>query len=199
MRRLAAILIFIIILTGCASKTVIEDTNHGTIDLKVIQNGETAEIQDNTVQLRRAPFSFLFNFSQPDGFLIHASTDNTTYTKAEAGFPLSELPGFSNTSISEELFNSKSQMYLSEDSPSYWYYTDETDHRFNSVTESPEGYRCIREISSIIDISTGKNILLNGREKSDTVYIVIIRADWNRDYTERIELNRKLLKITFNI
>jgi hypothetical protein len=199
MRRFTAILIFIILLSGCSSKTVIEEINPHIINLKIIQDRETVEIKDNTVQLRRAPFTLLFTLLQPDGFLIHASIDDKTYAKAEAGYPLSELPGFSNTSISEELFNRESLIYLSEDSPSYWYYTDETDHRFNSVTASAEGYICRRDINSIIDISTGKNMLLNGRGKNDTVYIVIIRADWNRDYTERIELNRKLLKITFNI
>jgi len=199
MRRFTAILIFIIILSGCSSKAVIEDTKTHSINLKVIQDDEAAEIENNTVQLRRAPFSLSFTFSQPDGFLIHASMDDKTYTKAEADYPLSELPGFSNTSISEELFNRESQIYLSEDSPSYWYYTDETDHRFNSVTAGNGGYICRRDINSIIDISTGKNMLLADQKKGDTVYIVIIKADWNRDYTQRIELNRKLLKITFNI
>ena len=138
MRRFTAILIFIIILSGCSSKTVIEDVNPHIIDLKVIQDGEKVEINENTVQLRRAPFTLLFTLLQPDGFLIHASIEDTTYSKAEAGYPLSELPGFSNTSISEELFNRESLIYLSADSPSYWYYIDETDHRFNSVTASDE-------------------------------------------------------------
>ncbi len=199
MRRFTAILIFIIILSGCSSKTVIEDVNPQIIDLKVIQDGERVEINENTVQLRRAPFTLLFTLLQPDGFLIHASIDDTTYAKAEAGYPLSELPGFSNTSISEELFNRESLIYLSSDSPSYWYYTDETDHRFNSVTPSDNGYICRRDINSIIDISTGEKMLIEGQKKNNTLYLVVIKADWNRDYTERIELNRKLLKITFNI
>ena len=42
-------------------------------------------------------------------------------------------------------------------------------------------------------------MLIEGQKKNNTLYLVVIKADWNRDYTERIELNRKLLKITFNI
>lgn len=199
MRIFSAMLIFITILAGCSSKTIIEDINTDIINLKVVQNGETAEIRENTVQLRRAPFSLIFTFPRPDGLLIHASMNNRNYLQAETGAPLSDLPGFRNTSISEELFNRESMMYVSDDSPSYWYYTDETDHRFNSVTATDQGLICRRDINSITDITTGKNLLLSGQEAGDTVYIVIIKADWNRDYTERIELSRRLLKITFNI
>lgn len=199
MRKFIAILICFVILTGCSSTSIKEETNQNIINMTIKQNDETAELLDNTVQLRRAPFAFLFNFTQPDGILVHASMDNSTYVKAEAGKPFSELPGFKHTSISEELFNKESFLYLSDDSPSYWYYTDETDNRFNSVYKDESGFTCRRDIKSIIDISTGKDKLASGQMKGDTIYIVIIKADWNKDYTERIELNRKLLKITFNI
>lgn len=199
MRKFIAILICFTILTGCSSQSIIEDTNQNTINMSIKQNGERVEISDNTVQLRRAPFEFHFTLSQPDGFLVHASINNSTYLKAESGKPLAELPGFKDTSISEELFNKESILYLSDDTPSYWYYTDETDHRFNSIITGEAGYTCRRDIKSIIDSSTGKDKLASGQMKGDTIYIVIIKADWNKDYTERIELNRKLLKITFNI
>lgn len=199
MRKIIAILICFIILTGCASNAIIEDTNQNIINMSIQQNGETAEFSDNTVQLRRAPFAFYFTFPQPDGILIHASMDNSTYLKAESGKPLAELPGFVNTSISEELFNKDSFLYLSDDAPSYWYYTDETDHRFNSVTTDEAGYTCRRDIKNIIDITTGRDKLASGKMNGDTIYIVIIKSDWNKDYSKRIELNRRLLKITFNI
>lgn len=199
MRKIIATLICFVILTGCSSTSIKEEANQNIITMSIKQNDETVEIMDNTVQLRRAPFSFLFNFTQPDGLLVHASMDNSTYLKAESGKPLSELPGFKNTSISEELFNKESVLYLSDDAPSYWYYTDETDSRFNSVQHEETGFTCRRDIKSIIDVTTGKNKLVSGQMKGDTIYIVIIKADWNKDYTERIELNRKLLKIIFNI
>jgi len=198
MPKLFAIILSLII-AGCSSSTIIEDTTRNEINITIVQNNEVIEPENNTYRLRRAPFSIRLTFKQPDGVLIHTSLNDRTYLKAESAYPLNELPGFMNTSIAEELFNMESVIYVSESAPAYWYYTDETDHRFNTVVPGELGYLCIREISNIIDIDSGKEPVPLSRMKGDTLYLVIMKTDWNKDYTERIELNRKVIKIIFNI
>jgi len=193
------IIIIAFTIAGCSSSTVIEDTSLNEINISIMQNNEVIEPENNTYRLRRAPFSILLAFKQPDGLLVHASFNDTTYVKAESASHLNELPGFSNTSIAEELFNMESVIHLSETAPGYWYYTDERDHRFNSVISDNRGYLCIREISNIINADSGKDPVPLSRMNGDTLYIVIMKTDWNQDYTKRIELNRKYFKIIFNI
>lgn len=198
MRKLFIIIIALTI-AGCSSSTVIEDTSLNEINISIMQNNEIIEPENDTYRLRRAPFSIRLTFKQPDGLLVHASLNDRTYLKAESSHPLNELPGFSHTSISEELFNMESVIHISETAPGYWYYTDERDHRFNSVIPENRGYICIREISNIINVDSGKDPIPLSRMSGDTLYIVIMKTDWNQDYTKRIELNRKYFKIIFNI
>ena len=61
MRKIIATLICFVILTGCSSTSIKEETRQNIITMSIKQNDETVELLDNTVQLRRAPFSFLFN------------------------------------------------------------------------------------------------------------------------------------------
>jgi hypothetical protein len=198
MPKLLAIILSLTI-AGCSSATITDDGRRNEINIAIVQNNVIIEPENNTYRLRRAPFSIRVTFKQPDGLLIHASLNDRTYLKAEAAYPLNELSGFMNTSIAEELFNMDSVIHVSESAPGYWYYTDETDHRFNSVVPGESGYLCIREVSTIIDLDSGKEPLPLSRMKGDTLYIVIMKTDWNKDYTERIELNRKVIKITFSI
>lgn len=198
MHKLLAIILSLT-LAGCSSATIIEDASLNDIDISILQNNEIIEPENNIYSLRRAPFSIRLTFKQPDGLLIHASFNDRTYIKAESSSPLNELPGFSNTSISEELFNRESVIHVSETAPGYWYYTDGTDHRFNSVVADNRGFVCTREVTGIIDIDSSKEITNLSSIDGDTLYIVIMKTDWNQDYTRRIELNRKYFKIRFNI
>jgi len=198
MPKLFAIILALTV-AGCSSSIIVDDAPRNEINITIIQNSEIIEPQNNTYRLRRAPFSIRLTFKQPDGLLIHTSLNDRTYIKAESAYPLNELPGFMNTSIAEELFNMESLIHVSESAPAYWYYTDETDHRFNTVVPVESGYLCIREISTIVDLDSGKEAITLSRMTGDTLYIVIMKTDWNKDYTERIELSRKIFKITFNI
>jgi hypothetical protein len=199
MKKSIYILIALIVYYGCASDKNIKTEISDSIDLTIEQSGNIINITDDTAEIRRTKFTIKFKFPQPESVLVNASFKSETFNNAGEGLPLSDLSGFRNTGIAEDLFNRESVIYLSKNSPNFWYYADDADHRFNSVLKNESGYLCSRDISGIVDHDgTGEKIdLIKIRE--NTIYIVIIKIEWNDSYTRMIEKSRKLIKLKFVI
>jgi len=167
------------------------------IDLYLEQDGRIINIIDDTAMINRKQFRFVFSFRQPDGILLNASFEPASYESAASGTPVENIPGFSNTGIAEEPFNPEYQMFISNDSPNYWYYADETDSRFDSVTKDETGFKCRRTISSFIELQGKAEKKEISKLKHDTIYIVISMIEWNDDFTKMIERSRRYFKIKF--
>jgi len=196
-KSLYFILALIITFYGCSADKNIRDENLDLIDVSIEQGGNTISIIDDTAEIRRTNFYFKFKFVQQDSILINASFLAETFNNAKEGLPLNELTGFKNTGIAEELFNKDSVIYLSYDSPNLWYYSDDSDHRFNNVLKNENGYLCTREISGIVDLDgTGEKIDLI-KIKQKEIFLVLIKSEWNEDYTRMIEKNRKIIRLKF--
>jgi len=182
---------------GCSADNNIKKEIPGKIDVSIEQSGNNISIIDDTAEIRRTKFTLKFKFNQPDNILINASFNAETFNNAKEGLPLSDLLGFRKSGIAEELFNKESVIYLSSDSPNFWYYADDKDHRFNSVLKNESGYICIRDISGIVDQDgTGEKTDLI-QVKQNEIFLVILQIEWNEDYTRMIEKNRKVIKLKF--
>lgn len=193
------ILSIIITFHGCSAEKNIKHEISEIIDVSIEQGGNLISIIDDTAEIRRTGFSLKFRFSQPDSFLINASFQAETFNNARESLPLDELSGFKNTGIAEELFNKNSVIYLSFDSPNFWYYADDSDHRFSSVLKNESSYLCTREITGIIDLDGSGEKTEFSRIRQKEIFIVIIRSEWNEDYTKMIEKTRKLIRLKFII
>lgn len=167
------------------------------IDLYLEQDGRIINIIDDTAMVSKKQFRFLFRFSQPDSILVNVSFTPESYDSAQNGAPLDSIPGFINTGIAEELFNPEYLMFISDDSPNYWYYSDDTDSRFDSVTKDDAGYTCRRTISSFIDLDGKAEKKEISKIQQDTIYVVVAMIEWNADFTQRIERSRRYFKIKF--
>lgn len=190
-------LALIITFYGCSSDKNIRKDSLDIIDVSIEQGGNTISIIDDTAEIRRTVFYLKFRLAQQDSVLINASFQAETFNNAKEGLPLDELSGFKNTGIVEELFNKESVIFLSYDSPNFWYYSNETDHRFNSILKNENGYICSREINAIIDLNgSGEKIDLS-KIKQKQIFLVIIKSEWNEDYTRMIEKTRKIIKLKF--
>jgi len=199
MNKWLLLILFCIITScyGCSPDKNIKNESSDKIDISIEQDGNDISIIDDTAEIRRTKFSIKLRFPQPDSILINASFNSETFNNAKEGLPLDELSGFKNTGIAEELFNKDSVIYLSINSPNFWYYADDSDHRFNSILKSESGYLCTRDISGIVNLDgTGEKTDIN-RIKQKEIFLVIIKSDWNEDYTKMIEKNRKILKLKF--
>ncbi|MCL1865723.1 MAG: hypothetical protein FWF73_07935 [Spirochaetes bacterium] len=182
---------------NCSNKELVKDDSTDRIDVSVEQGDQNIAIVDDAVEIRRRNFSLVFRFKQPDSVLVNASFHPETFNNANEGLPLDELAGFKDTGITEELYNKNSALYISYKSPNYWYYVDDKDHRFTSVVKNENGFICTREITSFIDFdgSGDKNNIGNVMQKE--FYLVIVKSEWNRDYTKRIEKSRRMIKFKF--
>ncbi len=194
-------IIISIILTfyGCSADKTIRDESLDIIDAVIEQNGTIIDIIDDTAEIRRSPFSIRIKFSRPDSIVVNASFHPETFNNAKEGLPANELAGFKNTIIEEQLFNKDKVLFISYDSPGIWYYSDDSDHRFSSVLKSENGYLCTRDISGIIDLDGTGDIIDISKIKESEIYIVMLKSEWNKDYTKMIEKNRKILKLKFII
>jgi len=185
-----------ILLQACGGEQVRED-DAGFIDLYLEQDGRIINFIDDTAAIKRAPFRIVFNFKRPDGLLVNASYEPDSLSSARAGAELRMIPGFTSTGIAEEPFNRDYSMFVSSDSPNYWYYYDDSDTRFDFVLKEDGLLKCRRSVSSIIDLDK------NGEKKDiskishESIYLVIIRIEWNEDYTKMIDKTRRCLEIKF--
>ncbi len=196
-RFLYFILSLIITFYGCSSDNNIRKNALDIIDVSIEQGGNTVSIIDDTAEIRRTGFSLKFRFAQQDSILINASFQAETFNNAKEGLPLQDLAGFRSTGIAEELFNKDSVIYVSNDSPNFWYYTDDSDNRFNNVLKNENGYLCTREINGVIDLEGSAEKIDLIKIKQKEIFLVIIKSEWNEDYTKMIEKNRKIIKLKF--
>lgn len=195
---LLIIMPLIALIAGCGGKDI-KDTQPRLVEVFIEQTGNRINLKDNTAEIRRIPFSFIINFSRPDSLFVSASFSSESFNNAQAGLPLTELIGFRNPGIDEEPFNKQNILNISNNTPNLWYYTDDTDHRFNLIKKHEKGIICQRDILSITDIDSGSQTIELNKLKKDTIYLVIITVDWNEDYTKMIEKSRKLIKLKFII
>lgn len=199
MKNFLLILSAVAVLYGCSSNKNIRTVTTDIIEVTVEQDGSPIDIVEDTAELRRSKFTLKFRLAGPESILVNASFADETYNNALEGLPLAELAGFRNSGIAEDLFNKDSVIYISHDTPNFWYYTDDTDHRFTSVTKSDNGYICSRDISGVIDLdSSGEKTDLGGIRKKE-LFLVMIKSEWNEDYTRLIEKSRKIIKLKFII
>ena len=182
---------------GCSTGNTIKKEVPDKIEVTIEQSGNSISIIDDTAEIRRTGFTIKFKFSQPDNILVNASFSAETFNNAKEGLPLSDLLGFKKSGIAEELFNKDSVIYISSDSPNFWYYADDKDHRFNTILKNESGYTCIRDITGIVDQDgAGDKIDIN-QVKQNEIYLVIIKSEWNEDYTRMIEKKRKMIRLKF--
>jgi len=198
--KIYPLIIFLLslLIAGCGGKDI-KDTQPRMVEIFIEQAGNRIDIKDNTAEIRRIPFSFIINFSRPDSIFINASFSSESFNNALAGLPLSDLIGFKNPGIDEEPFNKQNTLNISIDNPNLWYYTDDTDHRFNLIKKHERGIICQRNISYIADIDSDSQITELNKLRNNIIYLVIVTVDWNEDYTKMIEKTRKLIKLKFII
>ena len=198
MRKLIYIMILLhIAFINCSNKEIIKDDAADRIDVSIEQGDQDIAIVDDTVEIRRRKFTLIFKFKQPDSVLVNASFHPETFNNAYEGLPIDELSGFKDTGITEELYNKNSTLYISYKSPNYWYYVEDKDHRFTSISKTGNEFICTREITNFIDFDSTGDINNIGNVMQKELYLVIVKSEWNKDYTKRIERSRRMIKLKF--
>jgi len=160
------------------------------------QNGQFIPVKDHQVVLEKKSFTVVVFFRQPDDILVNASLTPESFDAAKSGAALSAIPGFKNLGMAEESFNPRTLLILSKDSPHYWYYTDEHDHRFNDIIPKDGQLICRRLITQVMQ--SGKPQLSIVKElPGNTLYFVFLKTSWTKDFSKQIEQQRDYVKVIF--
>lgn len=150
--------------------------------LKVVikQDGKVIEPTNDVYELKKSPFQFEITSTNLEGFLIGATTDENIYRSA-VGLYNPEVPWFQNTGMAEELYNKDKEMFLMDQAPSYWYYTDAKDHRFD---KNPKGnlkqWTATRTITRFYDIITDQAMDL--KDFAGSTYVLMYEPKYNTEY-----------------
>ncbi|MCT4140971.1 hypothetical protein HZP65_09505 [Elizabethkingia anophelis] len=150
--------------------------------LKVVikQNGKVVQPVNNVYELKKSTFQFEITSTNLEGFLIGATTDESIYTTAVAPYN-PEVAWFQNTGMAEELYNKDNEMFLMDQAPSYWYFTDAKDHRFD---KTPKGnlkqWTATRTITRFYDIMLDQPISL--KDFNGNAYVLMYEPVYNDEY-----------------
>ncbi|TZF98500.1 hypothetical protein FW781_00810 (plasmid) [Chryseobacterium panacisoli] len=150
--------------------------------LKVVikQDGKVIEPVNDVYDLKKSTFQFEITSNNLEGFLVGATTNKDIYAGA-LGVLNTEVAWFQNTGMAEELYNKDKEMFLMDSAPSYWYYTDAKDHRFD---KNPKGnakqWTATRTITRFYDIMIDQPIDL--KDFKDRVFILMYEPVYNDEY-----------------
>lgn len=150
--------------------------------LKVVikQDGKVIEPVNDVYELKKSTFLFEITSNNLEGFLVGATTNKEIYAAA-AGLYNPEAAWFQNTGMAEEMYNNDKEMFLMDSAPSYWYYTDAKDHRFD---KNPKGnlkqWTATRTITRFYDIMVDQPVSL--KDVEGNVYVLMYEPVYNDEY-----------------
>ncbi len=150
--------------------------------LKVVikQDGKVIQPVNDVYELKKSPFLFEITSTNLEGFLVGATTNKEIYGAA-LGVLNTEVPWFQNTGMAEELYNKDKEIFLMDAAPSYWYYTDAKDHRFD---KNPKGntkqWTATRTITRFYDVMMDQPV--NLKDFDGRVFILMYEPVYNDEY-----------------
>lgn len=152
----------------------------GNIQIQIKQNGVVVPNQNGVVHLKSNEFTFEVTSNNIESFLIGATFDKDLYRSAIGEADL-EAPWFESTAFADEIFNPNKELIISDESPSYWYYTSANDHRFDKNpkgnTQKWVGNRTIKVLNNL---SSYEHIPLT--KFKDYVYVYIYSPVYDEEY-----------------
>ncbi len=192
MKILFRIVTVLIIIVGFTSMNLKDKDFHVIIE----QNGEFIEPNNGVVTLDKSTFNIVFEFNEPMGLLINGSFKKNTYMLATKGKHKSKLPGFHHTGMAEGLLNPDKEIFISNDSPNYWFFDDNEKNRFNYIEKVDGKIICTRVIENFYDVHTKTNIKVEN--VNEPLYLVFISYMRGENITDVIEIKRECIKIKWN-
>ncbi|MFT3740914.1 MAG: hypothetical protein QM786_19360 [Breznakibacter sp.] len=159
------------------------------------QDGQRIVVQHDVVTLQKDDFDLMFKISKGEAVLVNASLQPHSYHMAQRGEETTRIPGFESTGMAEGLFNPDLELFISNDSPSYWFYDNAKSHRFNSAEPAKGKFICRRTVQTLYDVDGEKRI--NIRQLSAPLYLVIVFEKKTKKNPPATETEKVWLKINW--
>ncbi len=196
MKRFLILLIFLTI-TACSNLSNLKEANFQHFKVEIYQDGLKRNTEGQQVILERKPFEIYVHFTGQDSIFVNASYSPESYEKSVNGSVFTDITGFRETEITESLFNRDEILYISNNSPHFWHYTSDKEHRFNEVLKNNGIIICKRKISNIVNLDGEiKKISISDMDE-DVIFLVIMKMQWSPDFSTRMELKRQSMKLIF--
>ncbi|MGJ1430790.1 hypothetical protein ACR79M_04395 [Sphingobacterium spiritivorum] len=158
------------------------------LNVNIIQENKKIVAEGDRYTLRKLPFTFQVEVSGTDAFLIGATTDDDVYRSAIGEADL-EVEWFENTGMAEGRFNAEQSLFISNDAPSYWYFTAADDHRFDRNPKgTPDHWTASRTVAKIDLLALDKQVSLKDIETP--LYLIFYTTTYDKDYNV---VDRKIL------
>ncbi|WP_270087310.1 hypothetical protein [Sphingobacterium sp. SYP-B4668] len=154
---------------------------HGQqLTVSILQGQKKVAAEENRYQLQKSPFTFLITANQLEGFLIGATFDEDVYLSAIQKADL-EVTWFENTGMADALFNPEQIMCISNDAPSYWYYSNPGDHRFDKDAKGTASQWIAKRSVAKLDVLESKEqVALQNINRP--LYVVFYNPIYDNDY-----------------
>ena len=157
------------------------------------QGGRKVPLRDHVAAVPAGPMDLVFAFPAPDGVFVHASLSDELYARAAAGEAIEEslpLKGVSEFASSTLLLDAPGWQY--------WYYFGGEISKFTDVREIQAGgqrvWACKKSLAGVARVGQDKPVPLSDL-KGRSLYLVLVKADWDASHTRRVAQVRETLRI----
>lgn len=143
------------------------------IHIQIKQDGKIVQPKDDVYSLDDSEFSFEVNAEYAAGFLVGATLDKYVYQSALGEADL-EVMWFENTGMADDMFNPNQEIIISDEAPSYWFYSDAEEHRFDRDPQGTfEQWEGTRTINTFNNLAEYEMIPVAGFDSAIFVYFYI--------------------------
>ncbi|MEJ5056194.1 hypothetical protein [Sphingobacterium sp. MYb382] len=151
--------------------------------VRFIQDGQKVPLaENNTVNLKKKPFQIQLSHILDEGVLIGATFDKDLYRSAMGDADL-EVMWFSNTGMADDMFNDDKSLMMSDEAPSYWFYTSKEQHRFDHDPKESNGrYLGTRTIENLALLDPYRMVPIKNVKKN--LYLVFYESSYDAEEDE---------------
>ncbi|MGM1430746.1 hypothetical protein ACS126_15925 [Sphingobacterium lactis] len=150
------------------------------VNVRIKQDYKLINGSGGVFTLKKSPFKFVFHVKGTDGFLIAFTQQDDIYRSAIGEADL-EVMWFANTGMAEGLFNSEKSVTISDEAPSYWYFTGITEHRFDPHPQgTAQEWMAERSVDAFYLTEFSDTYLI--KDMVRPLYFIIYSPTYDEDY-----------------
>ncbi len=191
---LGVLMIFFGLCLGTFSMNATPGIGENKFKFKIFQNGKEVVVKNHTVELEPTTFQLKFLFDDPMGILVHASFKDKTYKDIVTGKPLSQIAAM-ETGMAEELYNPSESIIIEESAPSYWFFDNTEEHRFDDCVLKGDIWECTRTIDNFNYVFKDKLVPVS--KAKNPLYLVLVSTDFDEQTDKQTEYQRGYVVINW--
>ena len=187
----------ICVLFACVISHITIAQKKGDFSLIIIQNGKTiTPDQNDKITLEKKPFELVFIFKRETKVLLNASLDSTSFNQAAEYEDVNKIKGYGWSGLAEGRNNKGKELFIHDLAPSMWYYSDESDNRFDKIEFKKRNIVCTRTIKQFL-LLENDNKVVKVEDIDSSIFLIFSSYKYDTKAKKVHEFERKRLKIDF--